>query len=360
MADSTGRILKLLIIDDSATVRQAFTRILQDVAGLDIQIAADPVFALAKMESRWPDVIICDIEMPRMDGLTFLKKIMAERPTPVVICSTRVESGSQPALEALSLGAVDLIAKPKFSVGDTLFRDAEGILQIIRAAAGARIQARRPSAPVEPIRRVARPPSASPRAADGIIAIGASTGGTTALEDVLRDLEGAEIPAIVIVQHMPEKFTSAFAQRLNKLLTREICEAADGDRIVAGQVYLAPGAKHMRLNRDAQGLFLDVRPGPAVNYHCPSVDVLFRSVARVMNRAAVGVILTGMGNDGTAGMQDMRAAGAINIAQDEASSVVWGMPGEAVAAGCVHTILPLSEMAAGICDACVEIGISKS
>lgn len=351
--------LKLLVIDDSATVRQAFLRILQDVPGVDVQTANDPVYALQKMQSRWPDVIICDIEMPRMDGLTFLKKIMTERPTPIVICSTRVESGSQPALDALSFGAVDLIAKPKFSVGDTLFREAEGILQIIRAAAQSRLHARKAAAAPAPRRPVRQAP-VNARAADGIIAIGASTGGTTALEDVLRDLEGAVIPAIVIVQHMPEKFTSAFAQRLNKLLSREICEASDGDRVVPGQVYLAPGSMHMRLNRDAQGLFLDVRPGPAVNYHCPSVDVLFRSVARIMNGAAVGVILTGMGNDGTAGMQEMRAAGSVNIAQDEASSVVWGMPGEAVAAGCVNTVLPLSEIAAGICDACAEIGISKS
>lgn len=334
--------IKIFIIDDSAVVRQVLTELLNREPGFKvIGAASDPLFAQQRMQAEWPDVIVLDVEMPRMDGITFLKELMATRPTPVVICSTLTERGADTTLQALAAGAVDVITKPKIGLKGFLLESRQQMARAIRAAAQARVRAARPrptAAAVTP------PPSASlTRTTDQVVAIGTSTGGTQALESLLVGLEG-NCPGIVVVQHMPEKFTAAFAARLDSLSPCEVREARRGDRVLPGRVLIAPGGRHMRLARSGAQYRVEIVDGPPVNRHRPSVDVLFDSVAKAAGANAVGIIMTGMGSDGARGLLRMRQAGAVTVAQDEASCVVFGMPKEAIALGAVQHVVPLAEI----------------
>ncbi|MDF3822486.1 chemotaxis response regulator protein-glutamate methylesterase [Leptospira sp. 96542] len=343
---------KVLIVDDSAVVRQVLSAVLRSDPALEVMNAAsDPILAMERMKASWPDVIVLDVEMPRMDGLTFLRKIMAERPTPVVICSTLTEKGAKTTIEALSAGAVATIAKPRLDLKNFLNASARELISVIKDAASANVSrlARHGTAvPLAPRDKntadVILPPATESRAltqtTEQVIAIGTSTGGTQALEEVLVQLPRVS-PGIVIVQHMPEKFTAAFAARLNGLCQIEVREAANNDRVVPGRALIAPGGKHMLLRRAGAQYFVEVVDGPLVNRHRPSVDVLFRSVAKCAGANALGVIMTGMGDDGAAGLLEMRNAGARTVAQDEATCVVYGMPKEAVKRGAVEKSIPL-------------------
>ncbi|WP_349342693.1 chemotaxis response regulator protein-glutamate methylesterase [Marinobacter sp. MMG032] len=337
--------VSVFIVDDSAVVRQVLTQLLTAAPGIRVSGAApDPIFALQKMQRDWPDVIILDVEMPRMDGITFLRKLMKERPTPVVICSTLTEKGADTTLQALSAGAVDIITKPKIGLRDFLQSGGQHMVQVLKAAARARTGAiRAHRQPMVAETRMAAP-AAMVRTTDKVVALGTSTGGTQALEAVLTRLP-ADCPGIVVVQHMPEKFTAAFAHRLNQLCRCEVREAVDGDRVISGLVLIAPGGKHMQLRRSGAQYRVSVADGPPVNRHKPSVDVLFRSVAVSAGRNALGIIMTGMGDDGAQGLLAMRRAGAITIAQDQATSVVFGMPREAIEIGAATEVLPLAGMA---------------
>jgi len=345
-------MIRVLIVDDSALVRQVVTQALSREAGIEVIGAApDPLFALERMKVNWPDVIICDIEMPRMDGISFLRKVMAERPTPVVICSSLAESGAQATFDALSAGAVSIITKPKVGLKSFLEDASNDIAQAVRAAARANLGALRRSVPAAVVAPVAVAPtgglSVSARTTDQVIAMGTSTGGTQALEAVLTQLP-ATCLGIVIVQHMPEKFTAMFAERLDSLCQIEVREARDGDRVIPGRALIAPGGRHMSLKRSGAQYVVEVADGPLVNRHKPSVDVLFRSVARCAGANALGVIMTGMGDDGARGMKEMHDAGAHTIAQDEASCVVFGMPMEAIRLGGADQVLPLGSIAAAM------------
>ncbi len=343
------------VVDDSAVVRQHLSETL--VAG-GIQVlgsASDPLFAWPKLQAHWPDVIVLDVEMPRMDGITFLRKIMAERPTPVVMCSTLTAQGATTTMQALAEGAVGFVTKPKLGLRDFLADSANGLVAAVRAAAQARVR----SAPHAPAPAAAAPaPRALPPAlvaalaetTERVIAIGSSTGGVQAIETVLRALPRTT-PGIVIVQHMPESFTGAFATRLNGLCEMEVREARDGDRVMPGRVLIAPGGRHMQLQRSGAQYGVTVRDGPLVNRHKPSVDVLFKSVAQHAGANAAGAILTGMGDDGARGLLEMRRAGAPTVAQDEASCVVYGMPREAVRMGAAASVLPLDGIAAWLAHA---------
>ncbi len=348
----------VFVVDDSAVVRQVVSDLIIRAPGLRLAGAApDPLYAMERMQKDWPDVIVLDVEMPRMDGITFLKKIMAERPTPVVICSTLTEKNTETSLQALAAGAVEIVAKPKMGLKRYLEDASNDLIEVIRGAAQARVG--RPRAPAAPL------PAVSPKlsadavlAAPGtqamaetterIVAIGTSTGGTQALEAVLTALPRVS-PGIVIVQHMPEKFTAAFAARLNSISALEVREACHNDRVIPGRALIAPGGKHMLLKRSGAYYHVDIVDGPLVSRHRPSVDVLFRSAAKVAGRNALGIIMTGMGDDGAAGLKEMRDAGAHTVAQDEASCVVYGMPKEAVKRGAVERSVPLSEIAQEIC-----------
>lgn len=340
--------IKILIVDDSAVVRQVLTDLLNGAAGLKVIGAApDPIFAMKRMEMEWPDVIVLDIEMPRMDGVTFLKKLMVERPTPVVICSTLTEKGAEITMQAMSSGAVDIITKPKVNLRYFLQESKTAIIDIIKAAAGSRPRSIKPPA-AAPGRVAAAdnlfntaPLKPMMQTTDRVIVIGTSTGGTQALEYLFTQLPRTA-PPIVVVQHMPEHFTAAFAKRLDGICQVTVKEAAQHDRALPGVVLIAPGGKHMLLQRSGAQYQVEVRDGPLVSRHRPSVDVLFRSSAQSAGANAVGIILTGMGDDGAHGMKEMHDAGALTIAQDEASCVVYGMPKEAVKLGAVDGILPLS------------------
>lgn len=346
------RHISVFIVDDSAVVRQVLTQVLgQDPRIRVAGTAPDPIFALQKMQQDWPDVIVLDVEMPRMDGITFLRKLMQERPTPVVICSTLTEKGADTTLQALSAGAVDIITKPKVGLKDFLQSGSQHMLQVIHAAAAAKlgsVKASRVSAPME---RKPAPAVVLSQTTDQVVALGTSTGGTHALEAVLTQMP-ANCPGIVVVQHMPEKFTAAFASRLNQLCRCEVREAVDGDRVIPGLVLIAPGGRHMQLRRSGAQYRVSVSDGPPVNRHKPSVDVLFRSVANVAGRNATGIIMTGMGDDGANGLLAMREAGAHTIAQDRDSCVVFGMPKEAIERGAAIDILPLGAMAGAIVGRC--------
>jgi len=340
--------IKVLVVDDSAVVRQVVTNLLSADPGIEvIAAAADPILAIAKMNVRWPDVIVLDIEMPRMDGITFLKKIMAEHPTPVVICSTLAEAGTQTSMAALAAGAVAIITKPKIGLKQFLEDDSEDIISAVKAAAKSnmkavmRVQAKNTADVIMP---AADKHGAMIQTTERVVAIGTSTGGTQALEVVLTMLPRVT-PGIVIVQHMPEKFTAAFAERLNGLCQIEVKEAQNNDRVINSRALIAPGGKHMLLRRTGAQYYVEVMDGPLVNRHRPSVDVLFRSVAKCAGANALGVIMTGMGDDGAAGLAEMRNAGARTVGQDEATCVVYGMPKEAVRRGGVEKTVPLGAIA---------------
>jgi two-component system chemotaxis response regulator CheB len=364
--------IKVIIVDDSAVVRQVLSTLLNADPGITVTATAqDPIYAMQKMNLNWPDVVVLDVEMPRMDGITFLKKLMSVRPTPVVICSTLTEKGAETTMQALAAGAVDFVTKPSSGLKAFLEDDAGRIVQAVRTAAAGdmrRMKANataaaragavpargRPASPgspgagAGPASTAARPSPAIPRpttamavTTDRLVAIGTSTGGTQALEVVLTAMPRVS-PGIVVVQHMPEKFTAAFAARLDGLCESEVLEAKDGDRVLPGRVLIAPGGRHMAVRRDGAQYRVQVSDGPPVNRHKPSVDVLFRSVAASAGRNALGVIMTGMGDDGARGLKLMRDAGGHTIAQDEASCVVYGMPGEAVKLGAVEAEIPLT------------------
>lgn len=348
--------IKVMLVDDSAVVRQALTKILAPISDIDvIGSAMDPIFALEKMKKNWPDVIILDLEMPRMDGLSFLKKIMAKRPTAVIICSTLTLKGSETTMQALSAGAIDIVNKPVMNVKGFLEDSSESLIRSIRAAAQANPTKIRQFPQSENNNSEARPlytadvmlPAGKPASlvdtTDKIIAIGTSTGGTQALEYILPKLPRTS-PGIAIVQHMPEKFTKSFANRLNSFCQVEVKEAEDGDLLLPGTALIAPGGRHMIVRQMGGRYSVEVKDGPMVNRHRPSVDVLFRSVAKAAGQNALGVIMTGMGSDGAAGMKEMFDAKALTIAQDEASSIVYGMPKEAVLQGGVSQVLSLQEI----------------
>jgi two-component system chemotaxis response regulator CheB len=340
--------IHVLVVDDSAVVRQVMQSVLGADPKIKVSVAADPIIALAKIEREAPDVVITDLVMPRMDGLTFLRKIMAESPLPVVVCSAVAHRRTDDAISALELGAVEVITKPKLGVRDFLHESAVMLLDVVHSAAQARLVAARPL-PAQPRSTAAAVLSlgsahSSHSTGDKIIALGASTGGTEALRAFLQAMP-AGCPGIVIVQHMPEVFTRAFAERLNKDCTIEIKEAADGDRIHAGRALIAPGNHHLLVRKNGSACIAQVTDGPLVSRHRPSVDVLFRSVAKAVGAHAVGVIMTGMGNDGAQGLLEMRNSGAQTIAQDESSCVVFGMPKEAIARGAAVAIVPLRHIA---------------
>ncbi|KQO83582.1 chemotaxis response regulator protein-glutamate methylesterase [Rhizobium sp. Leaf262] len=348
--------IRVLIVDDSASVRQTLTAVLQADPAIEvIGAASDPFMAAKKIQEDLPDVITLDVEMPRMDGITFLRKIMSQHPIPVVMCSSLTEAGSETLIQALEAGAVDIILKPRIGAADHLAESALRICEVVKSAAharvkGMRVSARQPAAMAPQAKLTADavlpPPSgkAMARTTEMVVCVGASTGGTEALREMLEKLP-ANSPGMVIVQHMPEKFTAAFARRLNTLCDVEIKEAADGDPVLRGHVLIAPGDKHMLLERQGARYHVSVRTGPLVSRHRPSVDVLFRSAARAAGANAMGVIMTGMGDDGARGMLEMHQAGALTVAQDEASSVVFGMPKEAIAHGGVDKIVPLDQIA---------------
>jgi two-component system chemotaxis response regulator CheB len=351
------RKIRVLIVDDSATVRQTLAAVLESDPEIEVLgVAADPYVAARRIRDEIPDVITLDVEMPRMDGITFLRKLMAQHPIPVVMCSSLTEAGSETLLQALEAGAVDVILKPKIGVAEHLAESRIRICDAVKAAAGARVRGRGDVPPQTFIREpekkltadamLAAPSGrAMARTTEMIVCIGASTGGTESLRQVLEALPAAA-PGIVIVQHMPEKFTASFANRLNGLCEVDVKEAADGDAVLRGRVLIAPGNLHTMIERSGANYHVSVKTGPLVSRHRPSVDVLFRSAARSAGANAVGVIMTGMGDDGARGLEEMKQAGAKTIAQDEASSVVFGMPKEAIARGCVDRIVPLSQIAA--------------
>ncbi|MDR1888463.1 MAG: chemotaxis response regulator protein-glutamate methylesterase [Zoogloeaceae bacterium] len=359
--------IKVMIVDDSALVRQVISQMLDQDSGIEVvAMAADPLFAQEKIKNFLPDVLILDIEMPRMDGLTFLRQIMSERPIPTIICSHMAEKGSSIEREALASGAVSVIPKPMSGVKTFLENSAQEFCHAVRLAA---------RTPMKPLPRLAlqdknnaiaclatlRPTSMPdrpklsadvmlplsrgilPRTSERIIAIGTSTGGTQALETVLTRLPATTL-GLVIVQHMPENFTGMFTQRLSNQCQIQVREARNGDRVHPGLALIAPGGKHMMLKRVGSQYCVEVREGPHVSRHIPSVDVLFRSVACYAGQNALGIIMTGMGDDGAVGMKEMHDAGARTIAQDEASCVVFGMPKEAIRLGAADEVMSLDQI----------------
>lgn len=335
---------KVLIVDDSALIRSVMREIVDSQPDMEVVgVAPDPLVAREMIRERNPDVLTLDVEMPKMDGLDFLERLMRLRPMPVVMVSSLTERGSETTLRALELGAVDVVAKPKMAIQSGMREYTELIADKIRAASRARVQARtRPSAAAvsaQPLPALRNPLSSSEK----LIIIGASTGGTEAIREFLQQMP-SDCPGILIVQHMPEGFTRSFAQRLDSLCRISVREAEGNERVLPGHAYLAPGHSHLQLAKSGANYVTKLDQGPPVNRHRPSVDVLFESAAAHAGKNALGVILTGMGKDGAAGMLTMREAGAVNFAQDEASCVVYGMPREAVAAGAVHESAPLAQL----------------
>jgi two-component system chemotaxis response regulator CheB len=315
--------------------------ILSQETDMEVTVAADPLIAMQKMKQMRPHVVVLDLEMPRMDGLTFLRKIMAEDPIPTLVCSGVAAPRTENALVALEQGALGIISKPKLGVGNFLHESALVLIDTVRAAAQASVKQRAPLRN-SPKPRPASVPALHPpvRPHGGIVAIGASIGGTEALAELLTALP-SDAPGIVIVQHMPEFFTSAFANRLNTLCRIEVKEGADGDQVVRGRAIIAPGNRHLSVVSRRGAFYVESSDGPLVSRHRPSVDVLFRSVASAAGANALGIILTGMGNDGASGLLAMKRGGSNTIAQDEKSCVVFGMPKEAISAGAVDTVAPL-------------------
>ena len=339
--------IRVVVVDDSALVRSLLTDIINRQPDMQcIGAAADPLAAREMIRNLNPDVITLDVEMPRMDGLDFLDKLMRLRPMPVVMVSTLTERGADVTLRALELGAIDFVAKPKIGVADGLRLLADDITDKIRIAAKARVSKAKASAPSTAAAspRAAQPAALGRLSTEKIIFIGASTGGTEATREVLAALP-ADVPAVMITQHMPPGFTNSYAARLDGLCRMRVKEATDGERVLPGHAYIAPGGLHMAVERSGANYIARVRDGEPVNRHKPSVEVLFLSAAKVVGPNALGVMLTGMGSDGAHAMKALRDAGSWNIAQDEASCVVFGMPKEAIAAGAVHEVLPLGAIA---------------
>jgi len=356
--------VKVFIVDDSAVVRQVLTEQLNAIAGITvIGSARDPIFAQKQMEKGWPDVIVLDIEMPRMDGITFLRQLMREHPTPVIICSTLTERGAEVTMQAMNAGAMDIIAKPKVGLRQFLEESTTLLGDAIKGASCARldhfgetrragIAATMPVTPKLSAEAIETARNFKPLMAttDRIVAIGTSTGGTQALEYVLTRLPRTA-PGVIIVQHMPGQFTAAFASRLNGLCEIEVREARNGDRVIAGLALIAPGTDHLLLRRSGAQYRVEVKNGPLVSRHRPSVDVLFRSTAQSAGANAVGIIMTGMGDDGARGLLEMHDAGAFTVAQDEATCIVYGMPKEAVKLGGVDAVIGLPQIPAIIMQA---------
>ncbi len=349
--------IRVLIVDDSALVRQLLTRMLSLATDIEVVgTAADAHAAREKIKQLNPDVLTLDVEMPLMDGITFLRNLMRLRPMPVVMVSSLTERGADVTLDALALGAVDYLAKPKLDLAATFTDYSNELIAKIRIAATASVRAlepgRSPLAP-GPARTVedAAPPHGGTRhlrTTSRLIAMGASTGGTEAIKHVLTGL-AADSPAVVIAQHIPKAVSGPFAARLNERCALTVCEAQNGQQILAGHAYIAPGDRHLRVRRDGARYVCRLDDGEPVNRHKPSIDVLFRSVADQCGPNAIGVLLTGMGKDGARGLKEMLDSGSRTVVQDEASSVVWGMPGEAVALGAAQAVLPLEQIAARVC-----------
>jgi two-component system, chemotaxis family, protein-glutamate methylesterase/glutaminase len=355
------RKIKVLIVDDSASVRQTLKQVLESDPDIEvIATAADPFAAAACMAQEAPDVITLDVEMPRMDGLTFLDKIMRQHPLPVVMCSSLAGAGTETALSALERGAVDVIEKPRVGAAKFLEESRIRIGDAIKSAAQAHLRPARPPAGLpQPKPKLTadvilpKPNSqAMIQTTEKVVAVGASTGGTEALRVFLENLP-ADAPGIVIVQHMPEKFTAHFAKRIDELCKISVKEAEDNDSVLRGHALIAPGNKHMLLKRSGARYYVEIRDGPLVSRHRPSVDVLFRSAARYAGKNSVGVIMTGMGDDGAKGMLEMKEAGAYTIAQDEASCVVFGMPNEAIKLGAANRVLALNSIAGEVVRLCL-------
>lgn len=355
---NTGRKIKVLIVDDSAVVRQTLSELLSTDPEIEIiGTASDPFVAAKRIQDVLPDVITLDVEMPKMDGLTFLQKIMDQNPIPVVICSSLTTSGSETALKALEYGAVEIITKPKLGTKQFLEESRIHICDIVKAAALANVKRKtlwqvkvQPKLSADVV--IAKPTSkAMVETTEKVIVVGASTGGTEALK-VFLEAFPLDSPGIVIVQHMPENFTKAFAKRLDGLSRISVKEAEDGDTVIRGRALIAQGNKHLLLKRSGAKYFVEVKDGPLVSRHRPSVDVLFRSAARYAGKNAIGVIMTGMGDDGAKGMLELKEANAITIAQDEKSCVVFGMPQEAIKLGGVDKISPLENIAGEVMLLC--------
>jgi len=346
--------ITVMVVDDSALVRQALCDILNSDPEIEVvATAGDPFIAAERLRSMVPDVITLDVEMPRMDGLTFLQKIMSQHPIPVVMCSSLAAEGSETTLKAMEYGAVDIITKPKMGTKQFIEESRVTICEAIKGAASARLGKIRPSrstmkevSPKYTADVIMEKPNSKAmiQTTEKVVVVGASTGGTEALRLFLEMLP-EDTPGIVIVQHMPEHFTAAFAQRLDSICRVSVKEAADNDTVVRGRALIAPGNHHTLLKRSGARYYVEIKDGPLVSRHRPSVDVLFRSAARYAGKNAVGVIMTGMGDDGARGMRELFDAGAITIAQDEASCVVFGMPNEAIKHGGVHKVMPLANIA---------------
>lgn len=347
--------IRVLVVDDSALVRSLLTEILNKQPDMEcVGAANDPLIAREMIRELDPDVITLDIEMPKMDGLEFLSRLMRLRPMPVVMISTLTERGAEVTMRALELGAVDFVAKPRIGLVDGIKELATGIVEKVRIASRVHIKRASVSAAVD----VATPqklPSLGRLSTEKLIGIGASTGGTEAIKEVLIRMP-ADSPGIVITQHMPPGFTTSFAARLNGLCQITVQEAVNGDRILPGHAYIAPGGKQFRIDRSGANYICVVEDGELVNRHRPSVEVLFRSIARIAGRNAFGVMLTGMGGDGAKAMKEMRDAGSYNYAQDEATCVVFGMPREAILAGAADEVLPLGEIAQALLGRLRESG----
>jgi two-component system chemotaxis response regulator CheB len=355
--NSSSKRIRVLIVDDSALVRSLLTDILRADPGIEVVgVASDAHIAREKIKQLNPDVLTLDVEMPKMDGITFLKNLMRLRPMPVVMVSSLTERGADVTLDALALGAVDYLSKPKIDLAATLKDYGDELIEKIRAASKASVRALDPRRAASIAVKAAHntdavlpkaPPPKQFRTTDRIIAIGASTGGTEAIKEVLTRLP-PDTPGVVIAQHIPKAFSGPFAKRMNDCCQVTVYEAQDGQQVLAGHAYIAPGDKHLMVVRDGARYVCRLDDGVPVNRHKPSVDVLFRSVAQNAGRNAIGVLLTGMGKDGARGLKEMLDAGSRTLAQDEATSVVWGMPGEAVALGAAQHVLALENVAGKI------------
>jgi len=343
------RPLHVLVVDDSAVVRQTLSSLFA-LEGIEATVAADPYIAMEKMSRQRPDVIVLDLELPRMHGLDFLARLMEEDPIPVVVCSALTGDGTDAAMRALEQGALAVVTKPKLNIREFLHESAVVFMDAVRGAAQARVGKRRPTASPRLTADAvlpARPGPGSGVPADRIVAVGASTGGTEALSTLLQAMPH-DAPGIVVVQHMPEGFTAAFAARLHGLCRMDVKEAAQGDRVRPGLALIAPGNRHALVRRRGDVYEIELSDGPLVSRHRPSVDVLFRSAAQAAGAGAIGVLMTGMGDDGARGLLEMKEAGAATLAQDEASCVVFGMPREAIARGAVDEVVSLDRLPAAI------------